>query len=151
MDAHEFDGVIARGVAFIDTELTGLASRERQAIGLDLCQPHAGDALFLDWKRANGARRTYLAAIVAGGFATRPIRNDARCPKAFEAVFEAHRLKHIIRAGLKTFPATNARLEKLLLGQASGRPHRRRGAEARSCADCGQACAGEHSDEEAAA
>src|SRR5262245_64279719 len=102
MDAHEFDGVIPRGVALIDTELTRLASGERQAIGLDLGQAHAHNALFLDGERANGARRTDLAAIVAGGFATRPIRNDSRCPKAGEAVFEARRLKHIIRAGLKT-------------------------------------------------
>src|SRR5262245_21905920 len=151
MDAHELDGVIAGGLALIDAELTGFAPGERQAMGLDLCQPHAGNALFLDGERANRARGTDLAAIVASGFATRPIRNDSRCPKAFEAVFEARRLKHIIRAGLKTFAATNARLEKLLLGQASGRPHRRRGAEARSGADCGQACAGQKSGEEAAA
>ena len=151
MDAHEFDGVIARRVAFIDTELTRLASGERQAIGLDLGQPHAGDAFFLDGEGANGAGRTDLAAIVAGGFAPSPIRNDPRCPKAFEAVFEPRRLKNIIRAGLKTFAATNARLEKLLLGQASRRPHRRRGAETLSDPDGGQACAGEHSGEEAAA
>src|SRR5262245_55591064 len=150
MDAHEFDGVIARCVALIDTELTRLASGERQAIGLDLCQPHAGNTLFLDGERANGASRTDLAAIVAGGFATSPICDDSRCPKAFEAVFEARRLKNIIRAGLKTFAATNARLEKLLLRQTSGRPNRRCRAEARSGANCGQACAGEHSGQEAA-
>src|SRR5262245_27014797 len=135
MDAHEFDGVIARCFALIDTELTCFASSQRQAIGLDLCLPHAGNAPYFDGECENGASRADLAAIIARGFATSPIRDDPRCPKAFQAVFDARRLKNIIGAGLKTFAATDARLEKLLFGQASGRPHRRRGAETRADAD----------------
>src|SRR5262245_30767354 len=115
MNAHELDRVISRGLALIDAELTPLAPGQRQAVGLDLGQPHSSNALFFDRERANGAGGTDLAAIVAGRFTTSPIRNDPRRPKTLEALFETHRLQNIIRAGLKTFAAPNARLEKLLL------------------------------------
>jgi hypothetical protein len=66
-------------------------------------------------------------------------------------VFKTHRLENIIRAGLKTFAATNARLEKLFLGQTAGRPHRRTRAEAGSHADHSHSRTGQHSSEKAAA
>src|SRR5688500_18137039 len=73
MNAHELDGAIACGVAFIDAELTCLLPSEREAIGLDPGEAHASHALFFDGQRANRAGGAHLAAVVAGRFATSPV------------------------------------------------------------------------------
>src|SRR5690349_19278644 len=76
MDAHELDGAVASGVAFIDAELARLCSSERQAVGFDPGQAHARDALFLEGQRANRASGADLATIITGRFATGPVGHN---------------------------------------------------------------------------
>src|SRR6185503_14162470 len=72
-------------------------------------------------KRADGAGGTDLAAVVAARLAARPVGLHLGRPEALETLPEAHRLEHVVEAGLEALAAADALLQELLLGNAAGR------------------------------
>src|SRR5262245_44962607 len=113
MNPHKLNGAIARGVAFIDTQLARFAAVQRQTEWLDLGQAHTRDSLFFDRQCANRACGTDLATVIARSFAPCPVCNHSRRPKPLKPLFQTGGLQNIVWTRLKTLAASNACLEKL--------------------------------------